>query len=66
MKTKYNNQRQDRHSFEQSNTRSKDDFKITEPAQDSDLTLPNDDDDELSDYSLLNIALDSDYEGKYQ
>ena len=62
MKSNYNNQRQDPYSYDQSNHKRHDDFNILEPAPDIDLTSFDDDDDELSDYTLMDNAVDLDYE----
>jgi hypothetical protein len=61
MNTNNNNQHYDWHSSEQTNR----DFNILEPAPDIDLILTDDDEDELSDYTLLDIANDPDYEDNY-
>jgi hypothetical protein len=62
MKSNYNNKHHDRHSLNHSSNRSYDDFNVLEPAPDIDLTLPDDEDEELSDYTLMDNAVDLDYE----
>ena len=62
MKSTYKNQRQDAYSYEHSNHSRYDDFNILEPGPEINLTLPDDEDDELSDYTLMENALDLDNE----
>jgi hypothetical protein len=62
MKSNYNNKRLDEYSFDQSKYKRYDDFSILEPAPDIDLTLPDDEDDEISDFSLMEHANDMDFE----
>jgi hypothetical protein len=62
MKSNRNNQDHDRHPFDQSNYKKYDDFNILEPSPNSYLNFPDDEDDELSDYSLMEIDIDPDFE----
>jgi hypothetical protein len=56
------NLRQDRLSADRSNQKTYGDYNILEPSPDIDLNFMDDDDDELSDYTLMDNAVDLDYE----
>jgi hypothetical protein len=62
MKSNYNNQRQDRHPYDQLTHKRSDDFNILAPSPDFDMSFPDDEDDELSDYTLMENDVDLDYE----
>jgi len=58
MKNNNNKQHHDGYSYDQSDYKKYDDFSILEPTPDIDLNLPDDDDDEISDYTLMDQAYD--------
>jgi hypothetical protein len=62
MKSNYNDLDHDSHSSDRSHYISYDDFNILEPSPDCDLSSPDDDEDELSDYSLMKNDFDLDNE----
>ena len=62
MKSNYNNRRHDGISRDRSNYNPYDEYNILEPSPEIDLNFSEDDEDELSDYSLMDEAIDPDYE----
>jgi hypothetical protein len=60
MKSNYSDRHHDCYFRDQSNDKHYDDYNILEPFPDIDLNIL--DDDELSDYSLMDNATDTDYE----
>jgi len=61
MKSIYNDQRYEGYSVDRSNQNSNDDYNILEPSPDNDFQFQGDED-ELSDFSLMENARDLDYE----
>lgn len=62
MHTNHNQQEHNSHSYVRSTYKKYDDFCILEPAPDIEFALPDDEDDESSDYSLMENAIDPNYE----
>jgi hypothetical protein len=62
MKRNYSEQHHNGYFRDQSNDKPFDDYNILEPSPDIDLNIFDDDDDELSDYTLMDNATDPDYE----
>ena len=62
MKSNYNNQRHDGISRDRTIYTQYDDYNILEPSPDIDLGSFEDDEDELSDYTLMDEAVNTDYE----
>jgi hypothetical protein len=62
MKSGDNDQCHEGYSGDRSNYKLYDDYSILEPSPDIELQFLEDDDDELSDYSLMNNANVPDYE----
>jgi hypothetical protein len=54
--------RQEGFSSDRSDQKPYDDYNVLEPSPDIDLNYMEDDDDELSDYTLMDNAVDLDYE----
>jgi len=61
MKSIYNDQRYEGYSVDRSNQNSNDDYNILEPSPDNDFQFQGDED-ELSDFSLMENSRDLDYE----
>jgi len=62
MKRNQNDQRHESYSYDRSNYKSYDDYNILEPSPDIDLQSLENEDDELLDYSLMDNAIDPDFE----
>jgi hypothetical protein len=62
MKNNQNDRYQEGYSFDQSNHKSYDEYNILEPSPDGYIQFLGDDEDEISDYSLMDIARDTDFE----
>jgi len=62
MTRNQNDQRYEGYSVDRSRQNSKDDYNILEPSPDNDFQFLCDEDDELSDFSLMESARDLDYE----
>jgi len=62
MTRNQNDQRYEGHTFDRSNQKSYDDYNILEPSADNDFQFQGDEDDELSDFSLMENARDFNFE----
>ena len=62
MKKNQNKQDHEGHLHEPSDYKSYGDYNIPDPAQGGDMQFPDDDDDELSYYTLMDSAGDQDFE----
>ena len=62
MKSNYNNQRHDGISRDRTIYTQYDDYNILEPSSDIDLGSFEEDEDELSEYTLMDEAVNPDYE----
>ena len=61
MKNNQNEQHNDDYSHEPSDYKSYGDYNILDPAQGSDMQVPDDDDDELSFFTLKDYLGDQDF-----
>jgi hypothetical protein len=62
MTRNQNDQRYEGYSSDWSNQKSCDDYNILEPSADNDFQFQGDEDDELSDFSLMENARDLNFE----
>lgn len=62
MTRNQNDQHYEGYSFDRSNQKSYDDYNILEPSPDNDFQFQGDEDDELSDFTLMENARDLNYE----
>jgi hypothetical protein len=62
MKSNYSNRGRDGISRDRTNYTPYDDYNILEPSPEIDLNFSMEDEDELSDYSLMDDAVDINYE----
>lgn len=62
MKSNDNNRRHDRISHDRSKNKRDDDYDILDPSPYIDLNFHEEDDEDLSDYKLMDKAVDEDFE----